>query len=83
MSKYYLIKQGVYQQGVFWIGDNYEQAITEAAHHALNDDDNYHSWEIIEYSYGFENEVAYSINKFQALALKAPPETFSSIDGRE
>jgi hypothetical protein len=69
---YYLIKQGIYQQGVFWIGNNYEQAIIEANLHALNDDDDYHDWEIIEYSYGFENEAVYSINNSKSKALKQP-----------
>jgi hypothetical protein len=67
---YYLIKQGIYQQGVFWIGDDYEQAIIEANLHALNDHDDYHDWEIIEYSYGFENEAVYSITNSKSKAIK-------------
>jgi hypothetical protein len=81
---YYLVKQGVYQQGVFWIGDNYEQAIAEATHHALNDSDDYHTWDIkkyIDWVDGLDHDVMFSIDKAGALALKAPIETVTLISG--
>ena len=51
MSLYYLQKEGIYPQGVFWIGESKQQGIIEADLFAANDEDSYHSWDLYEYNY--------------------------------
>lgn len=68
---YYLQKQGMYSQGVYWIGGSLEEACREADLHALRDADNYHDWEVVRYAYEQSStdmiqEVVYSIDKFKA-----------------
>lgn len=60
---YYLEKQGVYSQGIYWIGEQKEQGIIEADLHAKNDDDDYHTWNVYEYNYGFDDEEVYETKK--------------------
>lgn len=60
---FYLQKSAVYLHGTFWIGESKEQGIIEANLHAKNDTDSHHTWELIEYSYAFDEDTVYSTRK--------------------
>lgn len=47
---YILIKHGVYQHGVFWIGRNLKVAKKKADKAASLDSDDYHKWIVHKYS---------------------------------
>lgn len=47
---YFLYKTGVYGHGVFWIGDNLEEGKKAADAAASKDKDDYHEWELHEFT---------------------------------
>lgn len=47
---FYLYKQGVGGRGVFWIGEDLEEGKRVADYAANKDKDDYHSWDLHEYS---------------------------------
>jgi hypothetical protein len=47
---YFLYKMGVYGHGVFWIGDNLEEGKNAADTAASEDIDDYHEWELCEFT---------------------------------
>ena len=46
---YYIIKEGIYIQGVFHITDDYDNAVTTCNQFAKNDIDDYHQWVVVKY----------------------------------
>lgn len=49
MEIYYIVKSGVYDHGVFWIGQDVNLAINKAKEYASNDIDNHHLWVVRKY----------------------------------
>ena len=47
---YFLQKEGVYGQGIFWIGQSVAQGITIADKAAAADTDDYHRWVVFKYN---------------------------------
>ena len=43
---YYLVKKGIYDHGVFWIGNDLDEGIAEAKKAHELDSDGYHAWEV-------------------------------------
>ncbi|MBN46338.1 MULTISPECIES: hypothetical protein [unclassified Methylophaga] len=43
---YYLVREGVYDQGIFWIGQDFQEGKNMADNFATNDSDDYHSWNL-------------------------------------
>lgn len=65
---YYLQKQEVYSQGVFWIGESLSEGIQEAIIHANRGIDDYHDWHVVKYEYESSSDeiktyVVYNYNK--------------------
>ena len=47
---YFLYKQGVHGQGVFWIGEDFEEGKRQADNAATSDSDDYHDWNLCKYT---------------------------------
>lgn len=47
--KYFIQKEGVYPQGVFWIGDDIHIGVNRLVILANSDRDNYHDWYLYKY----------------------------------
>lgn len=47
MNCFYVLKQGVYDQGVFWIGTDINDAIKRCKELAASDVDDYHTWNVV------------------------------------
>ncbi len=63
---FYLYKMGVYGQGVFWIGEDYEEGQAKADEYAADDEDDYHTWELHFYTPDFDgSEIVYKVKKGQ------------------
>jgi len=50
MKIYFLIRLGVYDKGVYWIGTNQDEGVAKAEEFARHDGDNYHVWTVYEYT---------------------------------
>lgn len=63
--KYYILKEGAYVQGVMWIGNDLGVGITILKDLASKDSDNYHYWNLYEYSPStdIEDDLLYSCKK--------------------
>lgn len=61
---YYILKEGVYVQGLYWIGQDLSRGIEEARRLSKEDEDSYHSWYIYEYdsSPDIADKCVYSCN---------------------
>jgi hypothetical protein len=46
---YYIIKSGVYDQGLFWIGSELLKGVKKAIELSKADEDDYHDWNLYEY----------------------------------
>ena len=44
--KYHIVKSGIYDHGVMWIGDDLDIAKSKADYFASNHDDGYHNYEV-------------------------------------
>ncbi len=63
---FYLYKMGVYGQGVFWIGEDYEEGQAKADEYAAKDGDDYHEWDLYSYNPITEESVkVYTTKKGQ------------------
>lgn len=47
---YFVQKEGVYFHGIYWIGEDLEEAKQKAKEFASKDVDDYHSWVVYKYS---------------------------------
>ena len=69
MSTYYVQKDGIYLHGVFWICNDQNEAIDIADFAASQDEDNYHEWQVVQYSPSINykddarQHVIYSVRK--------------------
>jgi hypothetical protein len=60
--KYYIIKTGVYDHGLYWMGNSLGVAIYEAKKLASEDEDDFHFWQVRE-GLGEDAEVVYECIK--------------------
>ncbi len=60
---YYIEKEGVYNQGVFWIGDDLYEGVRELLNLTYKDEDDYHHWCIKEYEVGNQCTTIVEITK--------------------
>ena len=58
-TMYYLVKEGVYDQGVYWIGQDLTEGSGWADHHATADRDDYHEWNVRK-GFGSQAERMYT-----------------------
>lgn len=69
---YLILKRGVYDQGVYHVGEDEKLAIDKCNHFARNDKDNYHEWVVVVFKEPTdpdkypEHEAVYVTNKREA-----------------
>lgn len=66
MNIFYIQKEGVYPQGVFWIDFNFQEGVEKLKQLHKSDSDNYHDWRLYQYNehresvdvyFGSENDI--------------------------
>lgn len=60
---YFLVKCGVYDHGVFWIGTELTEGISQADEAARQDIDSYHEWEVrnLLENKGYDADAVYDL----------------------
>lgn len=60
---YYIEKEGLYKQGVFWIGNDLYEGVQELLKLAYDDRDDYHTWYLKEYEAGGQCATCAGVSK--------------------
>ena len=78
---YYIEKEGVYNHGVFWIGDDLYEGVTELLNLTYKDKDDYHHWCIKEYEVGNQCSTIIELSKHIKEDKHDPREILTTANG--